>query len=144
MSLECSFSPTLHVGLAVCMSSFQLSCLFDLFLFVCVCDFLCYQYISSTVDEICWQHCRVAVAKVSKSKVWNKVPEGSRPILILIFRVTRISFITQWRIGWRKPPCQKISWIHLTVSIELRLVKCDRQTQTDRRRYKPITSTALA
>ena len=33
-------------------------------------------------DEICWQRDRLAVAKFSKSGVWNKVLEGSRPNLI--------------------------------------------------------------
>ena len=33
-------------------------------------------------DEICWQRDRLAVAKFSKSGVWNKVLEGSGPNLI--------------------------------------------------------------
>ena len=41
---------------------------------------------SSTVDdddedECCWQRDRLAVAKFSKSGVWDKVPEGSTLIL---------------------------------------------------------------
>jgi len=32
---------------------------------------------SSTVDEFCWQHDRLAVAKFSKSTVWDQVPAES-------------------------------------------------------------------
>ena len=35
------------------------------------------QFIGSTVDEFCY---RLAVAKFSKSTVWDKVPEGSNLI----------------------------------------------------------------
>ena len=32
--------------------------------------------ISSTVDEFCWQHDRLAMARFSKSEVWDKISEG--------------------------------------------------------------------
>jgi len=78
---------------------------------------------SSTVDEFCWpRHDRLAVAKFSRSRVWDAVRNGS----IVTFADTALR-----RRSRKKASMPKTISIRLVVSIELRLV-------TDK--YRPIAS----
>jgi len=81
---------------------------------------------SSTVDEFCWQHDRLAVAKFSKSREWDIFQEGRT----LFWRHPNV-FIKQCSIGRRKATVPKIISIRIDASIEHRHAtdgQTDRQT----------------
>jgi len=71
---------------------------------------------------------RRAVTKLSKSRVWRKVPVWS----IAICRDIQILL----QCSPKKPPCQKISSIRLTFSVQHRLVEADRCRDTDKGRQQ--------
>ena len=81
-----------------------------------------------TVDEICRRHRRLALARFSKTRLWDTVLMEST----LIYGVTGIS--SQHRVEWVEE-----SSILSVVSIELRQI-CDRH----RRTHRAMAYTALA
>jgi len=78
----------------------------------------------------CWQRDRLAVAKFSKSRVRDKVPEGST--VIFGDGPTQLSLQHRWKME-KKTSMPKTSSIRPVVSIQYRLVT---DGQTDRRRQQ--------
>jgi len=90
-----------------------------------------------TVDEFCWPHHRLAMAKFSKSRVWGKVPEGSP----LIFWRYPNFLATQLRIGQRKSYAK--NQLYLCSPFDTNgLWQTNAHTQTDR--HMTTAYTALA
>ena len=84
------------------------------------------------MDEFCWQHDRYAVAKISESRVWDQVPEGST----LFSEVPKFPCNTVQE-RWKEAPMLKNRLICSAVLIEHWLVT-DRQT--DRHRLEAIAN----
>ena len=86
----------------------------------------------SFVDNTCDD--QRAMAKFSKSRVWDRVPEASA----LLWKMTEFRFTSaHCRICWRKPPCQK--WADPFGRFD-RTLTCDKH----RHQHTTTANTALA
>ena len=90
---------------------------------------LCGTGVVSRLNEFCLQRDRPAVAKFSKFRVWEKVPEGS----ILISEVPKFPYNTVLDRK-RKPLCQKtahfVQWFGYNTGLWRTDKRTDRQTRT--------------